>query len=80
MKIVLITGATSGFGEATARKFAQEGFDILINGRRAERLEKLKNELEGQYKIKCQLIPFDVRVKEDVFNSINNLPEEWKNI
>lgn len=79
-KIVFITGATSGFGEATARKFAQEGFDVLINGRRADRLERLKNELETQHKIKCHLLQFDVRVKDDVFNSINNLPSEWKNI
>ncbi len=79
-KIVFITGATSGFGEATARKFAQEGFDVLINGRRADRLERLKNELEVQHKIKCHLLQFDVRAKDDVFNSVNNLPSEWKNI
>jgi 3-hydroxy acid dehydrogenase / malonic semialdehyde reductase len=46
-KIVLITGATSGFGEATARKFAAGGFDLIITGRRKERLEALKKELES---------------------------------
>lgn len=79
-KIVFITGATSGFGRACAYKFAQNNFDLILNGRRADRLEELKKNLEQQYKISCQLLPFDVRNQEEVFNSINNLPARWKQV
>ncbi|HRH68442.1 MAG TPA: SDR family NAD(P)-dependent oxidoreductase [Flavobacteriales bacterium] len=47
MPIILITGATAGFGEATARRFAHEGWRVIITGRRMERLEALRKELEG---------------------------------
>jgi len=79
-KIVFITGATSGFGEACAYKFAQNNFDLLLNGRRIDRLQKLKTSLEERYKISCCLLPFDVQKQEEVMNSINNLPGEWKQI
>ena len=48
-KTVLITGATSGIGEATARAFAEEGFAVIITGRRTERLQQLKAELKEQF-------------------------------
>jgi len=79
-KIVLITGATSGFGEACAYTFAQNGYHILLNGRRKERLETLKQKLEDSHGIKCFLLPFDVRDQQVVFESINSLPDQWKNI
>jgi 3-hydroxy acid dehydrogenase / malonic semialdehyde reductase len=79
-KIVFITGATSGFGEACAYKFAQNNYDLILNGRRVERLEKLKTRLEEQYKISCYLLPFDVQSQQAVFESINALPEQWKQI
>lgn len=79
-EIVFITGATSGFGEACAWKFAENNFDIILNGRRVERLESLKKKLEEQYNISCYLLPFDVQDQQAVFNSINSLPERWKEI
>lgn len=79
-KIVFITGATSGFGEACAHVFAQNGFNLIINGRRTERLETLKKQIEEKYSVACQLAPFDVRDQKKVFDTINNLPAEWKNI
>jgi NADP-dependent 3-hydroxy acid dehydrogenase YdfG len=79
-KIVFITGATSGFGEACALKFAQNNYNLILNGRRAERLEQLKKNLEDQYKVSCYLLPFDVQNQQAVFDSISGLPEKWKEI
>jgi 3-hydroxy acid dehydrogenase / malonic semialdehyde reductase len=79
-KIVFITGATSGFGEACAYKFAQNNYNIILNGRRIERLEQLKQKLENQYKISCCLLPFDVQDQKAVFESINSLPGQWRQI
>ena len=79
-KIVFITGATSGFGEACAYKFAANGYHLVLNGRRRERLERLKEKLETSCGISCELLPFDVRDQEAVFDSINRLPEEWRSI
>lgn len=75
----MITGATAGFGRATAIKFAQHGYNIIITGRRKERLIELEKEL-SDYKIKILALNFDVRKKEEVDLAINNLPGEWKNI
>ena len=75
----MITGATAGFGRATAIKFAQNGYDIIINGRRRERLDELLKEL-SKFKVKILPLNFDVRKKSDVANVINDLPGEWKNI
>ena len=63
-KIVLITGATSGFGEATAEKFAKAGYKVIVTGRRKERLDALKARLST-----CDIFPlcFDVTQKEEVF-------------
>lgn len=79
-KIVLITGATSGFGKATAEIFAQNGHDLIITGRRSNLLEALSNELKTVYKIDVLPLCFDVRIKADVEDAIFNLPEIWKNI
>ncbi|MBN9381591.1 MAG: SDR family NAD(P)-dependent oxidoreductase [Chitinophagaceae bacterium] len=75
-KIVLITGATSGFGEACARQFAAGGYRLIITGRRKERLETLAKEL------KTDVLPlvFDVQDKDAVFAAIDNLPAAWKDI
>ena len=77
-RTILITGATSGFGEACARKFAAGGDHLIITGRRKERLEKLKQELEG----KVQVLPlvFDVQDKAAVFAAIAGLPEAWQKV
>lgn len=79
-KIVFITGATSGFGKACAEKFASAGYDLILNGRRSDRLNELCNKLENQYNIAAYTLPFDVRQEKAVFASIDSLPETWKNI
>ena len=80
MKTVFITGATAGFGEACAIKFAQNGYGLILNGRRIDRLYKLKQSLEEEYGIGCYLLPFDVQNKKNVFETISELPEEWRKI
>lgn len=78
--IVFITGATSGFGKACAEKFASHGYDVILNGRRKERLEELCGTLEKKYNMAALTLPFDVRNQADVLAAINSLPAEWKNI
>jgi len=79
-KIVFVTGATSGFGKACAQKFAANKYNIIINGRRKERLDELKINLEKEFGIKVLALDFDVRDKKNVFSSIENIPDEWKKI
>ncbi len=79
-KIVLITGATAGIGKACSEKFASEGYDLIITGRRVERLLELKIQLEKQYSIKVKMCCFDVQVRAQVFEAISQLPDSWKNI
>jgi NADP-dependent 3-hydroxy acid dehydrogenase YdfG len=80
MAIVLITGATSGFGEACAKKFAANGYDLIITGRRAERLQLLQQQLEQQYHIKVLPLRFDVRDEKAVTATLNAIPEQWKTV
>ena len=77
-RIVFITGATSGIGRACAEKFAANGDHLIINGRRKERLEELKNQLAEKYKVDILCAPFDVQNKNEVFECINQFPEKWK--
>jgi NADP-dependent 3-hydroxy acid dehydrogenase YdfG len=79
-KIVFITGATSGFGKACAEKFASECYDLILNGRREERLEEIKSQLEKKFNIAVCLLPFDVRDRENVFSAIECIPESWQKI
>ena len=75
---VLITGATSGFGEATARLFASAGARVVISGRRSDRLEKLAAELGG--KAHAHAVPLDVRDRAAVFRAVEELPPEFAEI
>jgi NADP-dependent 3-hydroxy acid dehydrogenase YdfG len=77
-KTVLITGATSGIGKATAIELAKEGMNLILCGRRQERLNELKTELQKQTKV--HTLSFDVRDKEKVQQQINSLPEEFQQI
>lgn len=75
-KTILITGATSGFGEACARIFSQNKYRLIITGRRNDRLMKLKHELDCEVYDLC----FDVRNKNEVKEAISSLPNEWQNV
>ena len=79
-KIVFITGASSGFGKACANIFAANGYHLIINGRRAERLQATAEELIGKFGINVLALPFDVREENAVVNAIENLPANWKKI
>ena len=76
-QFAFITGATSGFGEATARVLSQNGYSLILMARRQDRLEKLKGELSSE-KCKVILIQTDVRNENDVLTSVNSLPNEVK--
>jgi len=78
-KTVLITGATAGFGEACAHEFAANGWDVIITGRRQERLEKLSDTIESQYKVNAWILTFDVRDNEAVNEAIDSIPESIRN-
>jgi len=79
-KIALITGATAGIGESCAKYFAREGCNLIITGRRNDRLENLKNELEKSYGINCYFKKLDVRNFKEVVELIDSLPPEFKDI
>ena len=79
-KIVFITGATSGIGLSCARKFAENGCDLIITGRRKERLEKIAAELTQKYQVKVQSLNFDVRDKVAVQEAVASLSAEWSKI
>ena len=79
-KIIMVTGATSGFGRAIAMKFAQNGYNVIITGRRTERLEEVSKELDAIKGIKHLALNFDVRKRYEVEDIIKELPDEWKNI
>jgi len=79
-KTVFITGATAGFGRACAEVFAANGYRLIINGRRSERLDELSNELEERYGTQSLRLPFDVRDRDAVAAAVNNLPDEWQEI
>ena len=80
MKTVFITGATAGFGEACADIFAKNGFRLILNGRRTERLETLQQRLEKDYGASCFLLPFDVQNREAVQTAVSSLPVAWQAI
>lgn len=75
-KTILITGATSGIGQATANLFAQRGDRLILCGRRQERLD----ELQGVFDCETHLLNFDVRERAAVFSTIESLPNDWKKI
>ena len=80
MKIALITGATSGIGKACAEKFATKDYNVIITGRRNNRLQELRQKLEHISHVKVLPLCFDIRKKEEVVKAIESLDNSWKNI
>ncbi len=79
-KIVLITGATAGIGEACAEKYAANGYNLILTGRRSDRLEAIKSQLETEFSIKVLPLNFDVQQRAEVEESFATLPPEWRDI
>lgn len=80
MPVILITGASSGFGKAIAIKFANNGYDVIITGRRAERLENLATEIREKYSVRALPLIFDIRSRQSCFDAIDSLDPSWKDI
>lgn len=79
-KIALVTGATSGIGKATVLALAEDGYNLIITGRRLELLEELKNTLQTQFNTEILLLNFDVRDSNAVKNAVNSIPNDWRDI
>ena len=79
-KIALITGATSGIGKACANVFARERYDLILTGRRLERLEKLAAHLREEYNVNVTLLQFDVRDRDEVVKQLEALPDDCKQV
>jgi NADP-dependent 3-hydroxy acid dehydrogenase YdfG len=79
-KIILITGASSGFGKAIAEKFAAGGWNLILTARRKEKLAEVASAIESKYGVKTLSLIFDVQDKAAVFAHLNNLPAEWQGV
>ena len=77
-KIILITGASSGFGKAIAEKFAAGGWNLILTARRKEKLAEVATAIEKKYGVKTLSLVFDVQDKEAVFAQLNDLPAAWQ--
>ena len=76
-KIAFITGATAGIGKASAEQFAKNGYNIIITGRRKERLDEFSKQLKSNYNIDVLALNFDVRNLKEVETAILSIPENW---
>ncbi|MEO8583182.1 MAG: SDR family NAD(P)-dependent oxidoreductase [Flavitalea sp.] len=79
-QIALVTGATSGFGKAIAHKFAENGYSVIITGRRKELLDELSKTIEAAYSVKVLSLNFDVRDRAAVQQAFQSIPESWNSI
>jgi len=79
-KIILITGASSGIGEACANSFAAEGAKLILAARRVDRLRTLSQKLEKEHKTDSLVLKLDVRDKNEVRKVLRDIPADWQNI
>lgn len=80
MKIALVTGSTSGIGKATAEIFARNNYNLIITGRRKDRLHDIKGKLEQQYKVKVLTLCFDIRNRTETEKMLTGISDDWKKI
>ncbi|MEO8794889.1 MAG: SDR family NAD(P)-dependent oxidoreductase [Daejeonella sp.] len=78
-KIALITGATAGIGEACARTFAEQKYNLILVARRTERLKDLSEKLISEFGIEVKILTIDVRNNTEV-QTLNSLPDDWKKV
>lgn len=76
-KVAIITGATSGFGKAIAEKLASEGWNLVLTGRRSERLQELKSQLEKNHRVQIKVLCFDVRSHGETQSAFSTLDGDW---
>jgi 3-hydroxy acid dehydrogenase / malonic semialdehyde reductase len=79
-KIALITGATAGIGYETAVLLAQNNYNLILTGRRSDRLISLKKDLEIQYFCDILILNFDIRKRKETEDSLNSIPQNWRSI
>jgi 3-hydroxy acid dehydrogenase / malonic semialdehyde reductase len=79
-KIVLITGATAGIGEACASLFAAQKYDLILAARREERLTTMAEDLSSRYGVQILTVALDIRNKAEVLQKLEEIPEEWKKV
>jgi NADP-dependent 3-hydroxy acid dehydrogenase YdfG len=79
-KTAIITGATSGIGEATAHSFAKRGFGLILTGRRSKRLHNLAELLRNEYTVKVHSLEFDIRNSRATRTSIESIPPDFRPI
>lgn len=79
-KTVLISGATAGIGEACAIEFAKKGYQLVLTGRRLDRLKYLQEQLSKNYQVESYILSFDIREQSEVVSAIASIPNKFKNI
>ena len=79
-KTVMITGATAGIGKACATLFAKRGFNVIITGRRGDKLKTMAEKLSRKYAIQAVALKFDIRKKEACKKAWNSLNSQWKKV
>jgi len=79
-KIALITGATAGIGYETALILAQNNYNLILTGRRKERLEAIKQQLESEFGCEVLALNFDIRKRTETEEALNSIPEKWRAI
>lgn len=80
MSIALITGATSGFGKATAIRFAEHGYNVIITGRREDRLKELEDYIKENFNVDVLTLCFDICNRQQTIDELNAIPHDWKNV
>ncbi|MEZ4800368.1 MAG: SDR family NAD(P)-dependent oxidoreductase [Flavobacteriales bacterium] len=77
-EVAVVSGATAGFGKAIAYKLAQNGFDLIITGRRKDRLDAIASDIQSKFQVDVLPLCFDVRSEADLHAAFETIPASWK--